>query len=84
MERQIESRPRAWIVAPMGHPQYSEQVTHVDIEDDAGGEFVVVRQSTDEHGPQRVSFDPDEWPVLRQTIDKAMAICRDNLPGRAP
>lgn len=51
--------------------------TRVDIVDEAGGEFVKVSQNlgrTDGDGAIFVS--PDEWPALRQAIDRMVVECR--------
>ena len=62
-------------VLPEGEPTYSERATIVEIEDDAGGEFVIVDQSSGgDYG--KVAIDPDEWPTLRAAIDRMVAECR--------
>lgn len=74
---QYETRPISWIVAPAGEPTFSERATIIEIDDEAGGEFVVIRQQTDQQHDQRIAFDADEWPVLRRAIDYAVKQCRD-------
>lgn len=71
------SRPVAWIVGPSDEPSFSERMTRVEIDDEAGGEFVVVSQCTDQNGDQRIAIDVSEWPALRAAIDAAIAECRD-------
>ena len=71
------TRPIAWIAGPSDEPMFAEQMTRIEIEDESGGEFVVVRQDTQEHGEQRIAIDASEWPAIRAAIDAAIAACRD-------
>ena len=65
-------RPIKFIVAPAGEPTFSERATTVELDDEGGGEFLVVRQNTEEHGEQRIAFDADEWPHIRRAINRAV------------
>ena len=65
-------RPIKFIVAPAGAPTFSERATTVELDDEGGGEFLVVRQNTEEHGEQRIAFDADEWPHIRRAINRAV------------
>ena len=48
--------------------------THVEIVDEAsGGESVLVTQPI---GDGRLEIHPDEWPMLRATIDQMVKACR--------
>lgn len=71
------TRPVAWTVGPSDEPTFSEQMTRIEIEDQAGGEYVVVSQCTTEHGEQRIALGAEEWPAIRSAIDAALAECRD-------
>ena len=46
------SRPTRFIVAPAGEPIFSSFATTIEIDDEAGGEFVRVRQLPEENLPQ--------------------------------
>lgn len=78
-----ESRPSSWRVGPVGSPLYSERVTEVAITDEAGGEFVEVRQSglTD---IGKICIDPGEWPALRAAINRAVRACREEHELEGP
>ncbi|MDI3489615.1 MAG: hypothetical protein PWP11_892 [Thauera sp.] len=65
-------RPIKFIVAPAGVPIFSERATTVELDDEGGGEFLVVRQNTEEHGEQRIAFDAEEWPHIRRAINRAV------------
>ena len=56
-------------VAPEGEPIFSEMATHVEIEDDAGGEYIQIRQIHDNAEPGVVGFEPDQWPLIKEAID---------------
>lgn len=58
-------------VLPEGEPLFSEQAFTVEIDDEAGGEFVVV---SDCDGKIRLSAE--EWPALREAIDRIVKECR--------
>jgi len=58
-------------VLPAGQPIFSEQCTHVTIDDEAGGEFLVITQqsgSTDVK-EQQIQITPEEWPNIRGAIE---------------
>ena len=62
-------------VAPEGDPIFSEQATHISIEDEACGEYVRVTQ----YGAKakyEININPEEWPILRDAIDTMIAACR--------
>lgn len=67
-----EIRTLSVIVIPEGGPIFSERATTIGIEDESGGEFVVVSQ----HGTRKVAFDPVEWPSVREAIDRMIKECR--------
>lgn len=58
-------------VLPEGEPLFSEQTFTVEIDDEAGGEFVVVSDSA-----EKIRIDAKEWPALREAIDRMVKECR--------
>lgn len=75
----METRILSIIVAPEGEAIFSERATVVRIEDEAGGEYVVVSQdSVPERG--NIAINPEEWPALRDAIDWIVKECRDEPP----
>lgn len=75
MEREIRVLEIA--VVPPGEPTFNEMATRIRIEDEAGGEFVVIRQQTLKAKPGEIEIDPKEWPVLRDAIERMINECRD-------
>ena len=72
-----ETRVTALVVLPVGQPTFSEMATTVGIVDEAAGEFVEVAQ----HGRVdigKITINPEEWPALREAIDRMIAECRDS------
>ena len=72
-----QTRTISIAVMPTDDPIYSETVTTVSIEDESGGEFVIVDQSSGgNYG--KIAINPEEWPTLRNAIDKMINECRGN------
>lgn len=74
---EYETRTMALLVIPKGQPLYSERGTTVSIVDESGGEFVEVEQ----HGRTdigKILINAEEWPALRDAIEKMIKACRDN------
>ena len=63
------------IVVRSGEPIYSESATKVSIDDGGAGLFVRVTQSGKADAKGIVTIDPDEWPALREAIDRMIAAC---------
>lgn len=62
-------------VVPKGEHMYSDRATDITIVDEAGGEFIEVEQHLDGYG--KIAINPEEWPVLREAIDKMSKECRE-------
>jgi hypothetical protein len=76
--RPYETRTVSVVIAPRGEPTFCREATAVRIEDDGGGEFVVIEQVGDEKsdycGKLAVSYA--DWPAIRDAVDKMIAECR--------
>lgn len=59
-------------VAVAGDSVISETATRITIEDEAAGEMVAVEQP--DRGA-KVLISPEEWPQIRDAIDKMIAAC---------
>jgi len=75
--RDYEIRTTKLVVAPRGDQVFSEMATWVEVKDEARGEFVMVTQSGRTDVGQ-IAIDVDEWPALRDAIDRMIAQCRGN------
>lgn len=65
----LEVRPTQWTVTPAGKPIFNEQAMTLKIEDEAGGEFLILENVGDCDG---FRFDVEDWPTLRALIDEAV------------
>lgn len=63
-----------WTIVREKKPLFDELATDIEIVDEAAGEFVEVKQHTEESG--KVQIDPEEWPAIREAIDCAVKLCR--------
>jgi len=71
-----EIRVTELVVLPVGQPTYSEMATTVVIVDEAAGEFVEVVQHW-RADPGKIMINPEEWPAIREAIDRLIAECRE-------
>lgn len=62
-------------VLARGRWLYDETATVVRIDDEGHGPFVVVAQDPETPDERGLRIDPDEWPALRQVIDRMVAEC---------
>lgn len=74
--QQYEIRTTGLIVVPESQRLFDERATEIRIVDEANGEFVSVRQPRDD-GVGELRIDKDEWPTLREAIDRMVGECRD-------
>lgn len=72
-----ESRITRITVAPEKEPLFSELATTITIDDEAAGEFVVVEQNHSA-ASGKIAINPEEWPALREAIDRMIKECRSN------
>ena len=59
-------------VLPEGEPLFDERGFSVEIDDEGGGEFVVVHDRDGE-----IRLNAEEWPALREAIDRMVKECRE-------
>lgn len=62
-------------VLPAGLSPSSERATRIKIADEGGGEFIEVEQIHSNLVSGLTRIDPDEWPHIRDAIDKMIAEC---------
>jgi hypothetical protein len=59
-------------ILPKGKAIFDEESTQIEIEDEAAGEYVVIKQDYEPKGEQRIMIDPDEWPEIRRAVNRIM------------
>lgn len=77
------SRVKSMIVCPEGEPIFSERCTEVSIEDEAGGEFIMVHQNGAIRDANEIAINPEEWKELRTTIEWMVMRCRKDADDEA-
>ena len=63
----VKIRVTQLTVVMEGKPIYDESATQVEITDEGGGEFLVVKQTTGGQG--EIKIDATEWSAVREAID---------------
>lgn len=70
----MEKRMTKITLTPEGEPIFCEEGWDIEIDDEAGGEFVVVRSNM--AGYDKIAINPDEWESLRDAIEEMVKACR--------
>ncbi len=68
-------RTMAVIVHREGESVYSDYATTIRITSEGGGEYVEVVQEAS-LTPSRVAITSEEWPALRDAIEKMLSECQ--------
>ena len=71
MKKNYQTRITQMTVCPEEDSLFSELATRVSVDDEGGGEFVVVSQ---EGG--KILISPEEWRPLCEAINKMISECR--------
>lgn len=67
-------------IVPTGEPIYSEQATIVSIEDESGGEYVKIKQYSEDLEKGEIAINPgEEWETLKSVIEDMIGKCRDEF-----
>ncbi len=73
--REFETLITEVTILPKGAAIYSEMATAVSLQDEAGGLFVKVSQSSGNDVEECIRIDHDEWSHIRTAIDQMILIC---------
>ena len=68
----MKTRITQLTVAPDGADLNDDRSTHIEIDDEGGGEFIKVTQYSCATG---IKIDVNEWPVIRAAIDRLFEEC---------
>lgn len=60
------------ILLPENEPIFSEQAFIIQIDDDAGGEYVTVKCYDDQCAQGEIRIDPSEWAHVKAAVDRMM------------
>ena len=74
---EYEARTTRVTVNKKGEPIFSPLATHIEIADEAGGEFLTVKQCRDD-SEQYITIDAgEEWEAIKNEIDKMFAMLKN-------
>ena len=74
-------------VLPPKEPLFSEQCTHITIEDEAAGEYLEIEQQSGSPDAkhQTIIVTPEEWPAIKQAVETLLSeIDGQNVRPLAP
>lgn len=57
-------------IIPEGEPIYTEKGYTVEIDDESGGEFVVLKDGSITTDSVGVRIDPADWPAVRDCVEQ--------------
>lgn len=63
-------------VGPENVPIFDERNFTIEIEDEAAGEFLLIRCYGDQCQNGEIRLDPDEWEELKEAIDIMVKHCK--------
>jgi hypothetical protein len=63
-------------VGPENVPIFDERNFVLTIEDDIGGEYLVLRSNGDCLKNGEIKIDPEEWEELKEAIDTMIQACK--------
>lgn len=73
MSAEYETRTTRLTVAPKGAAIFAPRATHIEIDDEGGGEYVVIRQTGNDDKEYLLRVDADEWEPLCSAVNRLLA-----------
>ena len=74
------SRVTRITIAPENAPIFDDLATHVEILDEAAGEYLKIIQHGMDAQNGEIAIDPDAWPILKIAIEEMMKSLREDAP----
>jgi hypothetical protein len=68
---------KSLIVKPKDQKIFSDMATEISIEDEAAGEFIVLKQHAKYGESQEIRIDPCEWPWIVKAVDGQLEQIKD-------
>jgi len=68
-------------VKPKDMEIFSDMATEVQIDDDGGGAFIVLRQHPSHRDVQEVKIDPCEWPWIIKAVEQQLEQIKEMNEG---
>lgn len=70
--KEMETRVTKMTVSKKGEPIFSDSSTHIEIDDQAAGEYLKISQTEGS-----ILIEKEEWPHIKEAIDKMIEQVRD-------
>ena len=65
-------------IVPEGEPIFSELGYTIEIDDEAGGEYIHFKDGSIRESTDGVKFSPEDWPTLRDGIDRMVKLFNEH------
>jgi len=74
----LETRITRLTITPEDEPIFSERATHIEIVDEAAGEYLVITQEQGNinNDNRLIAIDPSEWETIKSAIEQMLTIIR--------
>jgi hypothetical protein len=74
----LETRITRLTITPEDEPIFSERATHIEIVDEAAGEYLVITQEQGNinNDNRSIAIDPSEWETIKSAIEQMLTIIR--------
>ena len=56
-----------------GDPIFANSVTHVEIDDEAAGEFVLIKQIHESAEPGEISVENGQWEAIKAAVEQLLS-----------
>ena len=77
--RTFKTRVTRLTVVPDWEPIFSEMATHIEIFDEAGGEYIRITQFRDNNS-EGVEIEPEEWAAIKNAVETLIATLQPEKP----
>ena len=74
----LETRITRLTITPEDEPIFSERATHIEIVDEAAGEYLVITQEQGNinNDNRSIAIDASEWETIKSAIEQMLTIIR--------
>lgn len=66
-----------FIVKPANESIFCEMATEIYIDDEAGGPFVVIKQTPDDVEPGKICVSREDWPLICRSVERLLDVCSE-------
>lgn len=77
MNQEYEIRVTRLLVNRIGEPIFAPCATTVEIDDQAAGEYLVIRQDHDQAKNGEIYIEAEQWPKIKEAIETLLPTLDD-------